>query len=624
VTVFIVYKEKGLPDNSEESIRKYLKDKFKFSKLTKSKDNKVILFLGEGCNLQSDDNTFQVVWGEVTSIEDNVVKSNKVVNNYIKSIWNNKKFMNFSNIDGSWGFFKYINSKIYFSKGAFTSSSVSPDLFYCKIENYYFISSNINYLISLLPNTNLHMGSVLSCFRFGSPSPGKTLFEGIKRAESGNIYSCENNNIKITQNIFNIINKYWWKKYSKNISLNNAVEDLNQVNLQNMKNLLPSTAKPSVTTSGGIDSACSAISISKTKFKNDWLGIYGNKKGEDYKKKEDELSEFEASQYITKKKSGKHISIDMMDYSNCKSIEKYASAFEGFCWPTGYLYQLLALAAKDRGRNSIILGSGEDLAPASYINQEYLLKKKLENNLFGKLSWKLLQSFSKNRIYRGITSKIIKRNDLIINPHGEITWYHEQISSILLNRFLKNMVTEEDLIESGAVVLSKKNIFEEIPEKSVWSYVSAINYDRTLPDLWAGIAGQASVNTGVNIYNIFAGQHFAKFIIALPKRYKTGEGFPVTLGKTNWNKFLFRKLVDSEIGPKVAWRERYGFSNPIWYEYRDQLKVDQVINDIKIFENENIKKKILMTHPRKHHWTMFSLARIKDKLNQLRREKIFN
>ena len=28
---------------------------------------------------------------------------------------------------------------------------------------------------------------------------------------------------------------------------------------------------------GGIDSACSAISISKTKFKDNWLGIYGSK-----------------------------------------------------------------------------------------------------------------------------------------------------------------------------------------------------------------------------------------------------------------------------------------------------------------------------------------------------------
>ena len=35
--------------------------------------------------------------------------------------------------------------------------------------------------------------------------------------------------------------------------------------------------------SGGIDSACSAISISKTKFKDNWLGIYGNKE-EDLKK----------------------------------------------------------------------------------------------------------------------------------------------------------------------------------------------------------------------------------------------------------------------------------------------------------------------------------------------------
>ena len=81
--------------------------------------------------------------------------------------------------------------------------------------------------------------------------------------------------------------------------------------------------------------------------------------------------------------------------------------------------------------------------------------------------------------------------------------------------------------------------------------------------------------------------------------------------------------MDAEIGPEVAWRERYGFSNPIWYEFREKLKMDEVINDVKIFDNQDIKKKILLTHPRKHHWTMFCLAKIREKLNSLKKDKIF-
>ena len=312
----------------------------------------------------------------------------------------------------------------------------------------------------------------------------------------------------------------------------------------------------------------------------------------------------------------------MMKYADSRYLEKIASSFEGFCWPTGYQYQLLAKAAKDNGRNSIILGSGEDLAPASHIFQEWLLRKKLENNYIGKLGWSLLQKLSNNRFYRGVVSRIFNIKELIINPHGEITWYHEQISSLLLNRFLKELVAKKDLIESGAVVLPNKDIYEKLPVKSVWAYVSSINYYRTLPDLWSGIAAQASSGTGVNIYNIFSGQHFAKYIVALPKYFKTGEGLPGTNGK-NWNKFLFRKLIEKEVGPEIAWRERYGFSNPIWHEFRNELKMDQVINDIKIFDNDLIKKKILITHPRKHYWTMFSLAKIKDKLNSIKKEKIF-
>ena len=301
------------------------------------------------------------------------MKSKKNVHNYIKSIWNNNKFSNFSNIDGSWGFFKYLNNNIYFSKGAFTSSSVSPDLFYLKESNFFFISSNINYLVPLA-NSSFHIGSVLSSFRFGSPSPGRTLLEEIRRAEAGNIYTCSDNNIIVSKNTFQIIKKFWWEKYSKAVSLKNAIEDLNQVNLQNMINILPDTASPSITMSGGIDSACSAISISKTKFKDNWLGIYGSKRGEDPKKGKDQLSELESSRFVANKKSGKHIAIDMMDYATTRSMEDFASSVEGFCWPTGYLYHLLALVAKNNGKDSIVLGSDEDLAPASYIFQSFLKK----------------------------------------------------------------------------------------------------------------------------------------------------------------------------------------------------------------------------------------------------------
>lgn len=622
MSVFIVYCTDSFPDNSSKLLENYLINKFNFKEILKSNNNKLIAFFGKDCHVQKTNSDFQLIWGEITAIEDNILLRKKDAHDFLTSTWNKKDFKRFSNIDGSWGFCKYFNDKLYLSKGAYTTSSVSPDLFYFKKNNLFFISSNINYLVPLIANDSFHMGAVLSCFRFGAPAPGRTLFKEIKRLESGNIYTIADKEIIPKINIQNLIKKEWWSKYSNHVSLEEAVEDLNKVNVQNMKNILPSYSVPSITLSGGIDSACSASSIFQTKFKDNWLGIYGNKNNETILKTGDKLNELESSKFIANKKKGRHLSIDMMKYADSRSLEKFASSFEGFCWPTGYQYQLLAKAAKDNGRNSIILGSGEDLAPASHIFQEWLLRKKLENNYIGKLGWSLLQKLSNNRFYRGVVSRIFNIKELIINPHGEITWYHEQISSLLLNRFLKELVTKKDLIESGAVVLPNKDIYEKLPVKSVWAYVSSINYYRTLPDLWSGIAAQASSGTGVNIYNIFSGQHFAKYIVALPKYFKTGEGLPGTNGK-NWNKFLFRKLIEKAVGPEIAWRERYGFSNPIWHEFRNELKMDQVINDIKIFDNDLIKKKILITHPRKHYWTMFSLAKIKDKLNSIKKEKIF-
>ena len=77
MTVFLVYREEGLPKNSEALVSNYLKNKFEFSKLVNSYDNKVMAFLSDSCDLQKDHNNLQIIWGEVTSIEDNVVKSKK-------------------------------------------------------------------------------------------------------------------------------------------------------------------------------------------------------------------------------------------------------------------------------------------------------------------------------------------------------------------------------------------------------------------------------------------------------------------------------------------------------------------------------------------------------------------
>ena len=59
------------------------------------------------------------------------------------------------------------------------------------------------------------MGSVLSSFRFGSPSPGRTLLEEIRRAESGNIYTYFDNNIIVSKNTLQIIKKILVEKIFK-------------------------------------------------------------------------------------------------------------------------------------------------------------------------------------------------------------------------------------------------------------------------------------------------------------------------------------------------------------------------------------------------------------------------
>ena len=215
------------------------------------------------------------------------------------------------------------------------------------------------------------------------------------------------------------------------------------------------------------------------------------------------MSEKESSRKITSTCGGEHLNVDLMSFASSKSMEDYCSSmFSGFCWPTGYLYKLLALAAKDNGKDSVLFGCGEDLAPASYIFQEPSLEKYLRDKPLGYSNWKLLQKLSKIRLYRGIITRILKRKDLVVDPYGQFSWHHQQTSPIRLKGALKNLVTDDDLIDSGALLLPKNDLFNQLPYKNVWSYVSSVNYDRTFPETWGGITGQATKGTGVKIYNV--------------------------------------------------------------------------------------------------------------------------
>ena len=62
MTVFLVYREEGLPKNSEALVSNYLKNKFEFSKLVIFFTIR-LAFLSDSCDLQKDHNNLQIIWG---------------------------------------------------------------------------------------------------------------------------------------------------------------------------------------------------------------------------------------------------------------------------------------------------------------------------------------------------------------------------------------------------------------------------------------------------------------------------------------------------------------------------------------------------------------------------------
>ena len=50
--------------------------------------------------------------------------------------------------------------------------------------------------------------------------------------------------------------------------------------------------------------------------------------------------------------------------------------------------------------------------------------------------------------------------------------------------------------------------------------------------------------------------------------------------------------------------------------------MDQVVNDVKIFDSKDIQEAVLKTHPRKHIWTIYSLAKTKENIKSIKKIKL--
>ena len=88
------------------------------------------------------------------------------------------------------------------------------------------------------------------------------------------------------------------------------------------------------------------------------------------------------------------------------------------------------------------------------------------------------------------------------------------------------------------------------------------------------------------------------------------------------SKYILRQLVAKHIGPKVAFRQKYGFATPAWEvpENAKNLNFEEVIRNSPIFQDLPFKAKaksfLLRPEEGRHRWMAYCLALVYDRLHK--------
>ncbi len=96
----------------------------------------------------------------------------------------------------------------------------------------------------------------------------------------------------------------------------------------------------------------------------------------------------------------------------------------------------------------------------------------------------------------------------------------------------------------------------------------------------------------------FLNLEVVNFLLGMPANYKFRKGY---------SKYILRKMVEKFIGKEIAWRNKHGFSHPIW-------KQQNIKENLKIKDNI-LKSDILRCLPWSSHGKNYFINNIYSKLS---------
>ena len=483
-------------------------------------------------------------------------------------------------MDGMWSF-AYYNTD---SNQLLISRDLMGErqLFYRVEEGCLLFSSEIQPLIKDSKcNLEMDFEAILSSIQYSAAPPGKTLVKGIKRLNPGtNLIVDSKYGIK-SYTYKKLQPEKWFDFFDSNPSLDNVVENYENLFYNVCKRRIPADVPYICTLSGGIDSTLVCLFASdfgKTKIQT----LHG-KSGQDTKSRNGEISECDTANQTAKILGTEHTIFDIDQEDSIPIIKNYsANAFDGEI--DGVAFEILALQAKKMGYKVMLISDGPDELLGGY-HCDYVSEK--------------VDSFKKNS---PLISSFYKKFNMLRGGKSLLRSF-AKLDSNFINGLANN---SSNPFWSSPVHYSSHldNIVDPIFSKKVKNYYGTINSDydhivgkldnsqkcalayasNSLPNHFNLRTDRAFSHQSVEVRLPHQAPDMVEFLLAAPSRFRFTDNAQ--------GKRILREVLRKHISPEIANRSKYGFAAPLWNNRKvyEALNVENTYNETTLFKDYPFKK----------------------------------
>jgi len=514
-------------------------------------------------------------------------------------------------LDGFWGFAYYDSP----SRHLILSRDLLGErhVFYHVTTDEIIFASEVNPILAVATSTlDLDFEAVVGAFRFRTPPPGRTIVAGVSRLLAGHNLSVDASGATgLREYRYRRLHpENWFDFFAARPSESNTVAAYEEVLHSVCSSRIPRDVHYMTSLSGGLDSAIVNLFAASGGAKRHH-SLFGTSTEKPPQEGSD-LDERTASRVTSEHLGTVHHEFSMID-DDCIDIyrQQCANSFDGLFCEGIVGFRQLAEQVAIHGGKVLVLADGADEFLGGYDRDRsaYLLFDQFgpapaEPTLTG-----LPLAPNNGDHITGLSEGDFVNWQFVAHDPFRFRPIHGGTAT----EWLRRVFPTEAVVASAWSYGTIPAVYEDVVQSLDLTQRMALAYaSSSLPDYFNLRLDRATSCHSVESRVPLQATALAELSIATPAWWRFGDG--------STTKYLFRKIVEQHIGPRIAFRRKYGFFTPGWRhpDLAKKLAFEDLVRSSSVFGDLPFEKgaRDLLLRPEegRGRWFAYCLAATYEKL----------